>query len=675
MTKARDAKASKTSPADNPVYNALWARRSAGVLVPLFSIRSERSLGIGDTGDLYRLVDWAAATHQGVIQLLPINDTSPHDVSPYSALSAYAANILYIDVLSVDDVAQSEEAQALLKEWEDDGTLDSLRHSRSVDYTAVRAVKLGLLGRGFKWFMKHEWESSSLRRNRFEAYMAANHWWLDDYAIFMTLKEHFHWQDWREWPEGLRNREPEVMDELLQASAERILFFKYLQWTLAVQWRKARNYAHERSVYLMGDVAFYVCTDSVDVWASRHLFGLDEDLRPAATSGAPPDAFSADGQDWGTPLYNWEAMEADGYEWWRQRVRQLGHYFDMYRLDHFRGFDEYWRIPSGKKGSEGEWMEGPGDKLLQRVLEVSLYERLIVPVVEDLGYITESVHALRHRLGLAGYKTFIFGWGDGEASGIASGFRYPEKYTEDFLATTGTHDTGTLRQWWEDLPHYEREALLHYLGIPFPEGQWDLGGLFDQVQSAVLERLFQSPARYLVLPLQDIFGLGREHRVNLPGTFSEHNWSWRTPFTLEEMLAGNRPEIDDANKMVRDMVNASDRNLAQAGEPGGLFKLCGTLPVMGTLMEEIRRPGDKFNVWVAVQGETRHVSLITDAPESTKEEGGRHLVHMRLEEILADGTKLYRIDIPATWPGRYYMGFNIDGTEIVSQEFKPLVVR
>lgn len=673
MTKARTGK--PTAPKhEEPVYNALWARRSAGVLVPLFSIRSERSLGIGDIGDLYRLIDWAAATHQGVIQLLPINDTSPHDVSPYSALSAFAANILYIDINAVDDIGHSEEAQALLKEWESDGTLDSLKMSHSVDYTAVRAVKLGLLGRGFKWFLAHEMGKDSARGRRFQAFIEENQDWLDDYALFQTLKEHFHWQDWREWPEGLRVRAPEALEQLRQESEERILFFKYLQWTLAEQWSRVRKYAHSRSVYLMGDVAFYVCTDSVEVWSTPQLFELDEELEPIFTSGAPPDAFSADGQNWGTPLYRWDVMAADGFDWWRRRVLQLGRFFDLYRLDHFRGFDEYWRIPRGKNGSEGEWVEGPRDKLLQRLLEVTLYDRLIVPAVEDLGYITESVHAMRRRLGLPGYKTFIFGWGEGEASGVASGFRYPERYSEDFLATTGTHDTGTLSQWWEELPQHEQVALLQYLSIQTEGELLDMPTLFGLVRLKVFEKLFQCPARLLVIPIQDIFGLGKEHRINLPGTFSEHNWTWRTPFTLEEMLAGEKPGIGEANQMICTLVDKSNRSLATAGAMDGVFKLCGTLPALDNGMEEVRRPGERFTVWAAIQGFPRHVCMVTDSPESTKQEGGRHLIHMHLTETLPDGIRLYRADLPATWPGRYAMGINIDGTEIESPDWRPLVV-
>lgn len=637
-------------PDNGIVYNDLWATRSAGFLIPLFSVRTEKSLGIGDIGDLYPLIDWAAEHGQRIIQLLPLNDTRPGDPSPYAAVSAFAVNPLYINTGEVEDVTHSEEAGVLLREWEADGTLDALRRSNRIDYNAVRAVKMALLAEGFRHFLRNEWKKDTERAGEFSGFMAREEWWLRDYAIFSVLKERYKGREWRKWSGEFKFREPEAIKRLEKENDERLLFHQWLQWIFRIQWDEMRLYAHDKGVCLMGDVSFYPGIDSVDVWANPELFQMDENLELSATSGAPPDRFNPDGQNWGMPLYNWEAMEADDFSWWGKRVEGVGAFFDLYRLDHFRGFESYWRVPKGCRASGGMWVEGPGDRLLQRLLKVSLYERLIIPLAEDLGDITPEVHSLRKSLGIAGYKTFIFGWGEGETSGIASGYRYPEEYAPDFLATTGTHDTPTLSRWWKDLGDDEKEALLNHLSLPEPAS-------FSDVKDAILQRLFHSDAQFLLLPFQDIFGLGEEHRINFPGTFGEQNWTWRMPWTVEELMSGKGGQLRLECRKLREMAHRSGRSFERRGE--AQLEIAGTLPPPGAVQE--RKSGEMFNVWAAVRGKPEGAVMSSDIAEGKE-------TYMTMLTELRDGVKLYRGELKAEKAGNYSLRICADGAEVVLED-------
>lgn len=625
------------------LYNDLWATKSAGFLLPLFSVKTEKSLGIGDIGDLYPLIDWASEHGQKIIQLLPINDTSPGDASPYAAISTYAANPLYINLDMLEDVQNSEGAKRLLKEWSADGTLDAIKESAKVDYKAVRAVKMALLAEGFKHFLKEELEHGNDRSDEFLIFIENEKSWLLDYAVFRVLKENFPHMGWREWPAEFRYRDEEAMRAFEMANHERLLFYKWLQWAFAEQWRQMRAYCHSKDVYLMGDVSFYPGIDSVDVWSNTELFQLNEDLSLSATSGAPPDYFNPDGQDWGTPLYDWDTMAKDSFSWWCRRIERVCASFDLYRLDHFRGFEAYWKVPAGVKASQGSWIKGPGEKLLQRILALTLYEKLLIPLAEDLGDITPEVHALRRSLGIAGYKTFIFGWGEGEDSGKASGYRYPEDYTEDFLATTGTHDTPTMSQWWQEIRDDEKRELLRYLTLPD-------NAVFEEMRKAVFEKLFNSRALFIVLPFQDVLGLGPEERINLPGTFGEHNWSWRMPITVEALSSNVNQDYAMACRFLKDLSYTSGR--VEYSTESEKTEIIGTLPSRG--MIQLKKIGEDFRIWAAVSGNPEKLIMYSDL---CGEEG----VGMSLKGRLTDGVYLYYGKISAKRTGTYFLKVHISG--------------
>jgi len=628
------------------VYNDLWATRSAGFLIPLFSVRTEKSLGIGDIGNLYALIDWAADLEQRVIQMLPLNDLKEGDASPYAAVSLFAVNPLYIDIHAVDEVMHSKAAKSRLKRAESSGELEAIRRAESVDYKRVRSLKMELLFDGFDDFYRNEWQKGSKKAGELSMFIEQESYWLKNYATFTVLKEIHDNAVWSSWPDEYGKREPLALEQLTVANSKRIIFLEWLQWVFTMQWQNMRAYAHKKGVYLMGDVAFYPGYDSVDVWSKPELFLMKEDLSLSATSGAPPDQFNIEGQNWGTPLYDWKKMESDDYFWWQERIKRVCDFFDIYRLDHFRGFESFWRVPSGVKASEGSWVKGPAEKLLHRLLKVSLEERLVIPLAEDLGDITPEVHSLRERLGIAGYKTFIFGWGEGEASGIASGYRYPEGYAPEFLATTWTHDTPTLYAWWVDLRDDERSSLLRYLGMPEDEAS------FTDVKEALFERLFYSSARFVIIPFQDIFELGDEHRVNMPGTFGEHNWSWRMPLTLEELVSGASGSFERSSRHLKRITSLSKRTVS--AETPGPVEMVKSIPSPGTVQE--RKSAESFNIWITVTGKP-------DKPPVCSIVDGEKPLSMSFIKEMKSGISLYKGEICAEKRGLFslrILGNNVD---------------
>jgi 4-alpha-glucanotransferase len=373
------------------IYNDLWGTKSAGFLLPLFSLKTEKSLGIGDIADLYPLIDWAAENNQRIIQILPINDTSPGDASPYAAISTFAANPLYISIDKIENLDQCERASKLIKQLHDDGTIERLKNNERVDYHEVRTVKLSILSEIFEDFMSTDWAHCTEKSDEFLVYMEKEKSWITDYALFCLLKEKLGQIDWRQWPEEYRDRERKALDDVDKERHEQWIFYQWLQWIFSTQWNEMRSYAHGKGVYLMGDVAFYPGIDSAEVWARRDLFQMDEQGNLKGTAGAPPDMFNWEGQSWGNPLYDWEKMESDDFGWWRKRVERECAYFDLYRLDHFRGFESYWFVHNDRSAKEGYWIKGPGEKLLHRLLKTSLYEKLAIPLAEDLGAITPEV--------------------------------------------------------------------------------------------------------------------------------------------------------------------------------------------------------------------------------------------------------------------------------------------
>jgi len=500
--------------------------RRAGILVPLFSIPSSRSWGIGEIGDIAPLARWLESAGQRFVQLLPINELPPHERSPYSALSAMAIDPQFITMDAVEDVEAIGGEHAL--ESKQRRRLNAARSAPAVDYDTIRAIKHSVLRQAFVHFRDHEWRGGTRRASAFRTYMETQAWWLDDYALYRALKASHGERAWVDWPAPLRSREPDAIERATGELADDILYRKYLQWIAGDQWGEARDQAG--SIALFGDLPFMVSGDSADVWARQDEFRMD------ASVGVPPDAFSETGQDWGLPVYRWDVFAERDFDWLRHRARRNADLYDGYRVDHLVGFYRtFYRPQDG-----GQPLFTPGNQadqvaLGERVLEV-LREPGAEIIAEDLGVVPDFVRASLSRLAVPGYK--VFRW-EREWHSPGKPFRDPMKYQPLSVATSGTHDTEPMVIWWECAPRDEREAVLEIPAMARRINGDERPRVLEQkspsnhLREALLETLFESGSNLLILPIQDVFGW--RERINQPATVGDGNWTWRLRWPVDRL--------------------------------------------------------------------------------------------------------------------------------------------
>jgi 4-alpha-glucanotransferase len=488
--------------------------RHAGLLVPLFSIPSRSSWGIGEIGDLPRLGAWMADAGFSFVQLLPINEMADGQNSPYSAMSAMAIDPIFITPAAVADI-QALGGEALLSP-DERAQLEAARASRGVDYAAVRAIKTRALRAGFEHFRATEWNANTRRAQRLKLFLDRARWWLDDYALFRALHARENGRYWRDWPEAVRDRNPAALKLARQELAGEIFFYSYLQWLAADQWAEARDAC---GIGVFGDFPFMVSGDSADVWSRQQDFRLD------ASVGAPPDAFSETGQDWGFPAYRWQAIARGGFRWLAARARRSAELYDGYRVDHLVGFFRtYVREPTGQAAFV------PSDESEQirqgeRVLEVLSATGARI-IAEDLGVIPAFVRETLERLEIPGYK--VLRW-EREWDQDGQPFRNPAQYPQISVATSGTHDTETVAQWWDEAPLDERRAVAAMVGSGCdPECPFDAA-----IRDAIVTALYASSSDIVLLPVHDIFGW--RERVNRPALIDDQNWTWRLPWPVEDL--------------------------------------------------------------------------------------------------------------------------------------------
>ena len=477
--------------------------RASGILLHPTSLPSRG--GIGDFGPAaYRFADFLASARQGFWQILPLGPLG-YGNSPYSSTSAFAGNPLLI---SLERLAHHG--------WIDSAKLDSLTgESGAVEYDQVFAAKMPLLFEAAKNFTA---SAAGRARERFSQFRAENSWWLDDFVLFDALRELYELESWNRWPRELAHREPAALAKIRKELAGELEVRSALQFAFYEQLLALRRYCAERAIRIAGDVAIFMNYDSADVWTHPDLFRLDENLEPEAVAGVPPDFFSKTGQRWGNPLYRWDAMKASGYAWWIQRLRWATRNCDYVRLDHFRGFDQFWEIPAADPTAvNGRWVDGPRDDLFRKLREAL---GGLPFFVEDLGYITPEVHALRERLQIPGMAVLQFGFGD-EGAHMYLPHRAAAK-----VIYTGTHDNDTVVGWWNSgTSEGERRHALAYVGRSE-----------DGIHWAFIRAAQGSPANLSIVPLQDVLGLGSEARMNTPSLHGG-NWKWRCPAELPAELA------------------------------------------------------------------------------------------------------------------------------------------
>jgi 4-alpha-glucanotransferase len=492
--------------------------RRAGVLVPLFSVPSTHSWGIGELADLVPLSRWLAAGGFNRLMILPLGTMAADQASPYSAVSAMAIDPIFIAVERVAEFQPDDRPESRQ-------SLSDARSSTSIRYDLVRALKNHALDRAFDRFVVDEWEQLTTRAAALAAYIARERWWLDDYALFQAAARASGTTDWRTWPAPLRDRHSAALDEARRQLGREVLRQQYFQWTAETQWQQARETARGDGVSVIGDLPFVVGLESADVWARQQEFWLD------VSAGAPPDAFTDEGQDWHLPTYDWQTIARTDYEWLRQRARRMAALFDGFRVDHLVGFYRTYGRPSVGKPFFTPSDEASQIRQGERILEV-VRESGADLLAEDLGTVPDYVRASMARSGVPGSKVLRWErmWNE-----PGQPFIEPAMFPAVSVALTGTHDTEPLATWWESARLDERRAFTQLPSIGTdPDHPWT-----DGLRDRILAAAYGAGSDDLFLPIQDVFGW--RDRINVPGTVSPTNWTWRLPWPVDHLM-----DVDDA---------------------------------------------------------------------------------------------------------------------------------
>ena len=465
--------------------------RCSGILMHISSLPGP--YGVGTMGkNAFRFVDFLEDAGQSVWQILPLTPTGYGD-SPYQSCSTFAGNHYLIDLeaLVEEKLLKNEELSSIRWSWSE----------TKADFGLLYNNRLNVLRKAYDRFAAQE---------ELDAFCAENAGWLPDFALFMALKDRFGGKPWYQWDKALKFRDSKAIETARQELKEEIRFFCFVQYLFYKQWNALRAYAHGKGIRIIGDVPIYVPYDSVEVWKDTQLFQLDEKLDPVSVAGCPPDAFSADGQLWGNPLYRWDVMAEDGFAWWIRRLAAAGELYDIVRMDHFRGLEAYWSIPYGDATAKGgKWIKGPGMDFVNAVKK-GLPE--LNMIAEDLGFLTQEVLDLRDASGYPGMKVLEFAFDSREPSDYL-----PHTYVSNTVCYTGTHDNMTMRQWFETATDEAVEYATEYMNLTEKEGLvW-----------GVIRTAYASVSDLCVIQMQDLLNLGAQARMNFPGTLSDANWTWR----------------------------------------------------------------------------------------------------------------------------------------------------
>ena len=486
-------------------------KRASGILLPVSSLPSPYGIGTFSR-EAYEFVDFLAAAGQSYWQILPLGPTGYGD-SPYQSFSTFAGNPYYIDPEELIEKGWITKKDCESYDW---GDTDGY-----VDYEKIYLSRFRLLKKAFLNSKIEEDEA-------FQSFVKENEYWLIDYAMYMAVKDHFKGVNWLSWDEDIRNRDEKAMKKYREELTEEILFYEFQQYLFASQWLRLKKYANEKGVLIVGDIPIYVAFDSADTWANPKLFQLDREGRPIGVAGCPPDCFSETGQLWGNPLYDWKYHKKTGYEWWMQRIAYCYQLYDVLRIDHFRGFDEYWFVPYGDPTAQnGHWEKGPGYELFA-VMKKKLGKKKVI--AEDLGFLTDTVIKLVKKTGYPGMKILQFAF-EGTNS-----YYLPHNYIANTVAYVGTHDNETARGWFEGTatPRQREQATLY---------THQQAG--ESMADALNRTIAASVSDTCIYTMQDLLNLGNEARINTPATLGG-NWTWRASadFASEKLAAQIRTEAE-----------------------------------------------------------------------------------------------------------------------------------
>ena len=490
-------------------------KRGSGILLHITSLPSP--YGIGDFGaGAYRFADFLAEANQSFWQILPLNQTcTAYGNSPYSSFSTFAGNTLFIspDLMVEDGIL-------LKSDIEDHPEFPNER----VDYRTVTKYKEEIFRIAFE-----KNRDSLAEHHGFNRFCNENLYWLEDYSLFVSIKKHFNNVDWSKWPEYLRDRREEELKEWKDRLREAILKQKFLQFIFFNQWYLLKNYCENKNIEIIGDLPIYVNYDSADVWANPEIFKLNDEKKPVYVTGVPPDYFSATGQLWGHPVYDWTVLKETGYLWWIKRIEHNLRFFHMFRLDHFRGFVGYWEIHAGEKfATNGRWVKAPARDFFNTLL--NHFDHLPI-IAEDLGVITPDVKDVMNQFGFPGMRVLLFAFGED----LPSHPYAPHNYIRNCVAYTGTHDNNTVMGWFKnETSAEERKRIFDYIGHEVSE---------DQIHWELIKLVMSSVADMVIIPMQDVLGMGENSRTNLPAS-SEGNWRWRLlPERLSPLITKKLSEM------------------------------------------------------------------------------------------------------------------------------------
>lgn len=484
--------------------------RACGVLMPVFSLPGKYGIGCFSR-EAYEFVDFLKKAGQTYWQILPLGPTSYGD-SPYQAFSTFAGNPYFIDLEELADRGWITKKEIAAYDWGDNDKKNG--NPEYVDYEKIYNSRFKVLKKAFK-------QSGIEKDPEFQKYVTRNKRWLVNYATYMAIKDANGSVSYLEWPEDIRLRKKDALEKWSKKCAEDIVFYEFIQYLFYTQWKKLKKYANSKGIKIIGDIPIYVSLDSADTWADPKLFQLDPKGYPKAVAGCPPDCFSEDGQLWGNPLYDWDYHKKTGYEWWIRRFRQCFDLYDIVRIDHFRGFQDYYSIPYGDKNARGgKWVKGPGWDLFS-VVKATFKDKPVI--AEDLGFITPAVQRLIKKCGYPGMKIMMYGFETDAVSEHA-----PFTFDHNCVVYTGTHDNDTITHWFKKaLKKEEQDYIREYMNF---KGNKDIA--WNYIRTGM-----SSVADTAIFPIQDYLGLGNEAKINSPSTLGI-NWKWRLlPGMLTDELA------------------------------------------------------------------------------------------------------------------------------------------
>lgn len=487
--------------------------RKSGILLPVASLPSDYGIG-SFSKEAYEFVDRLSQAGQSYWQILPLGPTSYGD-SPYQSFSTFAGNPYFIDLEDLIERGYLTEKECK--------SFDFGEKEQEIDYDKLFRNRFSLLRIAYE-------RSGICEDPGFKAFVKENAYWLEDYGLYMALKELFGHVCWADWDEDIKRREPEALERYKEKLQETISFYQFQQYIFKLQWKQLKSYANEKGIKIIGDIPIYVAFDSSDAWANPELFQFDKEGNPVAVSGCPPDSFAATGQLWGNPLYRWDYHKETGYDWWMRRMEACFERYDVVRIDHFRGFDEYYSIPYGEKTAEnGKWEKGPGYDFFA-VMKKKLGKKPVI--AEDLGFLTPSVLKLVKKSGYPGMKVLQFAFDSREESDYL-----PHNYVKNCVVYTGTHDNDTVIGWYQAISKKDKKLCQSYL---------NLRGRKVQINWEMIRCAMSSVADTAIIPMQDYLGLGSEARMNTPSTLG-NNWRWR--MKKDDFTKELAKEIKDMTKL------------------------------------------------------------------------------------------------------------------------------